>query len=267
MRCVAMAHVERFVRATLRGYDGSHDIEHARRVRANARHLGRSLDATQLALAEISSYAHDTCDAKYDGKRRLQRLRDVIVRDGRPSADADGIVRVVDAVSYSRLRSEGPPPLAPALLPVWRCVSDADMLEALGVTGMVRTLLYQGAQRMPLESALAYIREALLQCADYIELPDAREEAARRRTSMCLWLDALRPGVPPSAEGLLLQSISADVLLRGTRGSPYPAVLRRLLRTHCPADDGLLAHLQHEAVREEAWARACTIPVDATGLA
>ena len=231
-----------FVKRTLLSYDGSHDIEHARRVSANAAHIfsGPSGD---MHAAVAAAFAHDTCDAKYDGLRRLEPMRHACLASGMSDDEALCVKRVVEHVSFSRLRYEGPPllRLSKCEFGVWQCVSDADILEAMGATGMIRTLMYQGHCGCDIDAALDSAQYSLLECIHYLHHKCARNESAGTRR--CRWIGACVLSLP-------LREMSREIMLRGRRGSGFASAERLLLRS---GRDEVLQHMAAEASREARW--------------
>ena len=99
-----------YVRRATRAYDGSHDAEHAERVARNAARLCARADLRDVCVA--AALAHDTCDPKYvaDKEASLEALRTTLRTAARlPDARARLVVDVVREVSYTKLRTRGPP--------------------------------------------------------------------------------------------------------------------------------------------------------------
>ena len=242
--CASKGCVNAFVTRTLLSYDGSHDLEHARRVSTNAAHMF-SGPYEELPVVVAAAFGHDTCDPKYDGRSRLGALERMCLQDGMSYDDAVCVRRVVEHVSFSRLRREGPPVviLSAREMRVWRCVTDADMLEAMGATGMVRTLMYQGHCGCDLDAALSYAEEALLQCIHYIENKCARAEGMQRQETMRRWIRECKTMSP-------LRSLSDEIMLRGRRGSSFASAERLL---HRGGSDSVIETMAREAEREALW--------------
>ena len=247
MRANGIAHL---VERTLVAYDGSHDIEHARRVAQNAAHIAS--DRKWASLAVLAGYAHDVCDAKYNGERRIGALRRACESDGMEPCDVECIVCVVTAISYTRLRSMGPPvDMDDRTFAVWKCVAQADMLEAMGVTGMIRTLMYQGHVQSNMRAALDYAESSLCACISYLEDTRAADEGAKRLDSMRVWIEAAR--VPSSR----MEALSSAIMTRGRRGSPFAAALRLLLLAD--ASDPVIVRLRSDEQRERDWTQCAPV--------
>ena len=243
MVCTDRQAVNGFVSRTLFSYDGSHDLEHARRVSTNAEHIfvGPREDLPAVIAA---AFAHDTCDVKYDGRERLGALEQACRRDQMSDVDVACVRRVVERISFSHLRTYGPPvDLSEKELRVWHCVSDADMLEAMGATGMVRTLMYQGHCGCDLNAALLYAEEALLQCIHYIQQKCARAEGTQRHDTMRMWIAECKTMSP-------LRMLSEEIMIRGRRGSSFASAERLL---HRGESNRMIEIMAREVAREARW--------------
>ncbi len=177
--------VVQYVHKKTASYDGSHDTEHAKRVAHNACRMG-ALKKDVHWLAVVGALVHDTCDKKYviDKESALIELH-FFLKGFMSEEDAHTIVDAVREVSFSVLRKRGPPfHLNKRAFLVWRIVSDADMLEAMGLVGVVRTLMFQGSVTKPLDAAIEYAVVHLVQCIDFMENSIAILEAKRRLATM-----------------------------------------------------------------------------------
>lgn len=182
-----VARAREYVRAATREHDASHDACHAERVACNAQRLGGLEPAGLRRACVLAALTHDTCDPKYvDKPEACARLRDAL-RELVEMDAANSIVAAVAHVSFTRLRTLGAPRAelgdGSAAWCIWERVSDADMLEATGVVGVLRTLLYQGHRRRGLAESLAYC-ETLGQCASLFRGRRGRAEVRRRVARM-----------------------------------------------------------------------------------
>ena len=245
--------VLRFVRARLRGYDGSHDVRHALSVARNADIICADEGAREACL--LAALLHDVCDSKYvDDPSAAEQD---VFRFLAPHV-GDDEARVVSGaarwVSFSRLRRLGPPPLRDErALYVWTVVSDADMLEAMGATGVLRTLMYQGHMRRPIDDALSYAARDLVTCIEYITHDAAMAEARLRLASM-------RRAIAGMVRAAPLRPVAHYCVARGRDRTSFDETIRLLsAKRHFSGDH---AHLRYELARERAWhgtARAPTI--------
>ena len=170
-------------------HDGSHDFEHAKRVAANTKQLISDQDPL-YHCAMACAWLHDVCDKKYTNPERAIKTINRHCRRQK-FAHSSLLEQVIKNVSYSKLRLVGPPQLDEIALKVWNIVSQSDMIEALGITGIMRTLLYQGSRNNHISGAIGYIKNSLLDCAHYITInPIMEKEALQRKKSMLEWLNA-----------------------------------------------------------------------------
>ena len=187
------------------GRDASHDLRHAAVVAATTARLCRTppsaVAPADARVAAGAAWVHDALDAKYRPTRRARAaVRRALVGAGLlDAASAERAVRIGERISFSaRVARGGAPPadLPPADVPLYLLVSDADMLEALGAAGVVRTSVYQssrhGGAPGAIEAALDYVEGTLVRCRDLMTHPDAAAEATRRVATMRLFARALR---------------------------------------------------------------------------
>jgi uncharacterized protein len=128
--------------------DAAHDLEHVRRVVANARALAR-LEGADPAIVLPAAWLHDCVHVPKRSDRRAEASRlaaesagAFLRRDGYPAALIPPIEHAIHAHSFSA-RVE--PRTREA-----QVVQDADRLDALGAVGLARMLLLGGAMGLPL---------------------------------------------------------------------------------------------------------------------
>ena len=180
---------EQIAKQQMSTYDGSHDIDHAYNVAENVK-LIMSKDDIHLECALASAWLHDVCDKKYTNTEEALKKIDRYCRRNKIQY-FEMLQNVVKHVSYSRLKKYGIPNLYNDDLRIWNIVSQADMLEALGITGMIRTLMYQGSIENNMWNAVDYARDSLLGCTNFITHPHLRKEAEKRKESMIFWMKNL----------------------------------------------------------------------------
>jgi len=178
----------------VKGHDASHDIGH---IDATVRHVKRIVSGWQgeelREAAVLAALAHELCDAKYVDRphQSLSELGTFLA----PLATGDVqrlVLRVVPHISFSKRLARGgaaPDELLPDELLVYHAVSDADMLEAMGATGVVRTFVYQavhgGADAgKAWRGAADHLTEKLVLCADFMASHYAQQEARLRLARM-----------------------------------------------------------------------------------
>lgn len=245
---------EAFVKDKFRNHDPSHDWHHVHRVRLMALNLTRCASVQDadpnLLVVELGALFHDLCDAKYLDSGRSQaekgkqaaggRAVDVLADFFAPwlarsvirPDDVQTIYRIVDSVSWSKEESRrervrrcqatgSEPSEADVAQEAWedgcaefRCVSDADRLDAIGSIGILRVAAFSAVKGRPLHippanaandsappaeqasgynsSAVAHFHAKLLKInGDRLKTDMAREEAARRQSMMASFLAEL----------------------------------------------------------------------------
>jgi len=163
-----------WVHDACRGFDASHDAEHA----AQVHRLSELVLAADLPFASrdvqqavrCAAWTHDLCDRKYvsDVPAAAAHVASTCRDLGASAAAAKLAGTVVATMSFSaRLRRfdaavahagsadarstewGDPPGMTEVELAVYRVVSDADLLEAMGTVGVVRTFMYQATTTRP----------------------------------------------------------------------------------------------------------------------
>lgn len=200
--------------------DGSHDLFHAFRVCANA----CKISTVDTLLTTIAALLHDTCDHKYATQKvQLVAMRSVLTSI-LTDVEIDHIVGVVANTSFSRYKAHGEPTLPPQALVIWRQLSDCDMLEALGVVGCIRTLLYQGFRNAKLPDGLSYIQDELIpKCVLFMHSEVARKEANLRTNSMVHFVTWIQNDV----QG---ETYAQKLIEWGSKRASFMEVLSEILR-------------------------------------
>lgn len=216
--------VVRYVSERTHAFDGSHDVCHALRVAENASHLCRNPELHKLCV--VSALTHDTCDQKYfpDKDEECNRLYDFLTTlDYFSESEAATVRDVVREVSYSKLRRCGPPThLDRVATTVWRIVSDADMLEAMGIVGTFRTIMYQGHTRKCLDNALTYMDVALSCCDKHMGSDVAIQEARERKRTMAVMVEEMRK------QGSTMRNVALYCLVSGVKSKGFETTISDL---------------------------------------
>ena len=71
-------------------------------------------------------------------------------------------------MSFSQRRRNGDPNLDTELLKIYFIVSDADMLESMGLVGFLRTFMYQAVHSSKTSTAYEFIQNQLIHCNNYL---------------------------------------------------------------------------------------------------
>ena len=130
-------------------------------------------------------------DSKYSDACDLEKvtsLRDACVAADYPLPVAESIAKVASAISFSkRLKRGVPSDFDEVELEAYHSVSDADMLEAMGSTGVVRTFVYQACMgNGSAKDALQHVQNKLTLCDSYMWYAASQKESKRRLATMLL---------------------------------------------------------------------------------
>jgi len=180
-----------FVRNRMASHDASHDIVHVDSVYRNFLHIVcRTDDVSSLKreTGALVALGHELCDRKYTNTLDCARVRaDVeayLSEIGCCSIVVHDVVTIIPLISFTRRCNDGIPNMTQSQRDVYLMVCDADILEALGMTGLVRTYMYQAVAGGSMQDAARYIEKNLFNAVDYLNHEWAREEGARRLSVM-----------------------------------------------------------------------------------
>ncbi len=199
--------------AALGGADAAHDVEHIRRVVANARALAAA-EGADWSVVCPAAWLHDCVHVPKDSPRRSEASRlaaDEAVRLlrgwGYPSQHLDAIAHAIAAHSFSA----GIPPTTVEA----KVVQDADRLDAIGAVGVSRCLMLGGAMGLPLYDrddpfcrrrppddsrfVIDHFYRKLLRLADTMQTEAGRAEARRRTDFLLAFLRQLEAELGPPA--------------------------------------------------------------------
>lgn len=170
-------------------YDASHDIVHIDNVVDHACNILNSINVTSevYTAAILASLAHDVCDKKYVRcpKSKLSKMTNILKKFGFHDAIVKIVRNVVPRISFSKRMKEGDPyDLEPEELTVYRIVSDADMLEAMGATGVVRTYMFQAVHGHTAKGAWIHTTNTLFRCNDFLFFDYSKMQGGIRMTRM-----------------------------------------------------------------------------------
>ena len=229
-----------FIDNRLKHYDGSHDVEHARRVLKNCCFLSSNTRGVEIAY--LASYAHDACDHKYGNAFDLQEcLFNSCVKDDMSYNDAMQVMTIVANISYSRLRNIGVPTLESSVFAKWRIVSDADILEAMGVTGIVRTIMYQAFKKKPLLETFQYIQGPLFDCLQHLHHRKSQREGLIRHKFTIFFMSELHDG------NSLYNEVTKQIYERGKQKSSFCKTWNSILEFSNGKCQWLHSQMVHES--------------------
>jgi uncharacterized protein len=133
------------------GGDAAHDLEHVRRVVANARGLAAA-EGARLEVVLPAAWLHDCATVPKDSPQRAAASRLAADQAAAwlrewdwPEAFLADIAHAIEAHSFSA-------GIAPRTIEA-KVVQDADRLDALGAVGLARCLMLGGALGRPLYAA------------------------------------------------------------------------------------------------------------------
>jgi len=144
-----IARTETFVQEQLASCDGSHDWWHIHRVRATARGLALE-EGADSEIVELAALLHDVKDWKYSGDpdAGANACAEWLQSQGYPTDRTEVIVDIVKNMGF---KNELGGSVAGRQLSVeFKCVQDADRLDAIGAIGIGRTFCFGGAKKNPM---------------------------------------------------------------------------------------------------------------------
>lgn len=188
--------------------DKAHGIDHIDRVlslsEAFAGRMAECVDRTSLRLTAL---LHDVDDYKLFGNadgEMLPNASTILNAHGVSARISAGVLANIQAIGFTKRLKGVPLPSIEASI-----VSDADLCDALGAGGIVRTIQYMQAKSIPFfvrdkwprrhvtwedykvppESTVCHIFEKLLHIKDFMQTEPGREEASRRMPVMEQFLE------------------------------------------------------------------------------
>lgn len=149
------AALKAFVSATMASFACcAHDEAHVYRVAHSARLIAESEDGADPRLTFIAGLLHDILDSK------LQAADTTVTAEGQlrsilsaeegflTNEEIDKVFIIIKAVGYKNVIKEGYDAFK---LPVeYRCVQDADLLDAIGAIGIARCMAFSGKRNRKL---------------------------------------------------------------------------------------------------------------------
>jgi uncharacterized protein len=191
---------------TAAGGDVAHDLEHVRRVVANARGLATA-EGAKLEVVLPAAWLHDCVTVPKDSPQRTTASRLAAAQAvawlrewGWPEALLPDIAHAIEAHSFSA-------EIAPRTIEA-KVVQDADRLDALGAVGLARCLMLGGALGRPLyavadpfceqrapddrTACVDHFYAKLLKLEATMQTEGGRTEARRRTEYLWVFLRELR---------------------------------------------------------------------------
>ena len=187
----------RWVAAKSMFHDASHDWIHIQNVVHNAETIMSSLklDASTKEITLYTAVSHELCDKKYvsNATESLDDMKTFMHTLNISPHTIECVARVVPCISFSQRLATGEPEFEfeEERIAYW-IVSDADMLESLGATGIVRTFMYQAYNGYKTAEAYNHCKTRLFKCINYMHYPYSKTEGAERLARMKRICDELQ---------------------------------------------------------------------------
>lgn len=146
--------IEEFVKNYMTNYAcGAHDFAHCTRVANIAEKIAQVETNANPRIAYLCGLLHDVFDTKLneDIATAEAKLLEIVEKDVLISADqATQVIRISKSVGFKNMIKEG---WNLDDLPIeYKCVQDADFLDAIGAIGVARCFAYGGKKKRPLFS-------------------------------------------------------------------------------------------------------------------
>ena len=181
---------ENYIKEKMKKNDCSHDIIHVKNVveiiKKIIQHQQLSIYMNACIAAIVTGYAHEICDRKYctDLFSNLKELNKQVTEIFGTEI-AHIVTKVVPLISFTRRIQFGiPQELTEEEAFAYFIVSDADMLEAMGAIGVIRTYMYGCHVNRSTESAQAYIENELSKCNELLHFEWSKLEGSARKHTM-----------------------------------------------------------------------------------
>jgi uncharacterized protein len=208
------AHFAGFVERAGPAADPAHDVEHVRRVVANARALAAHEQA-DLAVVLPAAWLHDCVSIPKSSPLRSQASRlagsaalEFLQSIDYPAQYLPAIQHAIEAHSFS---ANITPQTREAMV-----VQDADRLDSLGAIGLARCLMLSGAMgrrlydphepipaARPIDdqaNAIDHFYAKLFQLAERMATQAGRSEAIKRTAFLQAFVDRLRAEIPTAQD-------------------------------------------------------------------
>ncbi len=182
--------------------DTAHGIWHSRRVWETALWLSQSMHV-DLVVIQLSALLHDTYDWKYqDADKNRIIAKEYLAKLDITESQNEHIEDIIENLSYTKNRSNYTKSLEGQI------VQDSDRLEAIGATGIIRTIIYSGSKGYTIsefqkkrapnmdsnsgttsKNAMNHFYEKLLLLKDSMNTEKAKAEAIIRHQFMLQFID------------------------------------------------------------------------------
>ena len=173
-------------------HDASHDIVHIDNVVCNVCNIIESSDLLRnnkkvRDVGILAALSHELCDKKYveEPRQSLQDMKTKLLSLKISEEVVDMVSNIVPEISFSKRLQNGIPSFKTETEKLaYFLVSDADMLESLGATGVVRTFMFQCFRGLKTSEAYSHIQNRLYNCAEHMYYPYSKKEGNERLEKM-----------------------------------------------------------------------------------
>ena len=177
-----------YITEQMKDHDASHDVHHVLKVTTNVqsilcKEITTGWNSVEVDAALVAAMCHELCDTKYVTNKvaALHDMRDKLYEIGVPANVIAIVYEVVPVLSFTRRMKTGIPTFScESSKRVYLVVSDADYLEAIGMTGIIRTYSYRAVRGDGATDATHHIENNLYSIPDYISSEWALKAAHKR---------------------------------------------------------------------------------------
>jgi hypothetical protein len=172
-----------FVLPNMNLKDSSHNMEHVDFV---VEWVKKIIPSRSYRIGVAAAYLHDINDTKYELAVKREDIFEVLTSIGLTEEEATSSLNVSQSISFSRRLHQGVPILTPLEMESYFAISDADMLDAMGVIGLIRTCVFHShhRNRNSLKGAIDYVHKVLVKCNDFMHYSQSIEESKVRLIRM-----------------------------------------------------------------------------------
>ena len=221
-----------YVKKCMKAFEcGAHDYHHVARVANLALKIAHEEKETSvehldinMTVVYVGALFHDMLDSKLvdDGdlvqlERELREMLDKKMGSDWNSSHTDQVMTIVKSVGYKNLIKEDWKPQEMSI--EYRCVQDADTLDAIGSIGISRCFAFNGKRKRPMfdmvdasttkltaeeykarqGSALEHFYDKLLRIKELMTTPTGTAMARKRHALMTQFIEGLNEEIEDGA--------------------------------------------------------------------
>lgn len=188
---ISQERVTVFVKKYMARYDASHDFNHILRVLSLAHRIAASSPSPpnsppyNTEYITLGALLHDVGDMKYlqEGEDSHTMVRKILLDLGASPRTAEIIQKIVTHVSYTT-ESKNPTAVLEVIneYPELAVVQDADRIDALGVIGIGRAFIFNGAKECEggMQECILHFMNKLEKFEGMMKTPTGKEFARER---------------------------------------------------------------------------------------